>query len=214
MARTPDLPVCPSSARPSGAGSLPLDPAGTGDASGAPAGARAGWGILGGLSLRRLLLLPALGLVALALAAPVSAHRDPELGLVHEIDHMISDTNALRKDLGKRPFAVDRSYRELEDLGALDEVILLWSGRFETALKQSYWWDLCLCESGGNWSMKGRYHGGFSFHPRTWAAYRSKGLPKYAYLATPGEQIRVARKVRAAQGWEAWPECSRRIGLL
>jgi hypothetical protein len=149
---------------------------------------------------------------AFALAPPASAHRGA--GLVHEIDHMVSDTNALRRELGKPPLEVDLAYRELTDDGALLEVLDLWSERFDRALKKSYWWDLCLCESGGDWQMKNEYHGGLSFHPLTWAEFRSRGLPKYAYLATPGEQIRVARRVLADQGWEAWPACARKLGLL
>jgi hypothetical protein len=61
--------------------------------------------------------------------------------------------------------------------------------------------------------MKGAYQGGLSFHPGTWTAYRGKWLPKFAYQATPAEQIRVARKVLADQGWDAWPACSRKLGL-
>ena len=57
------------------------------------------------------------------------------------------------------------------------------------------------------------YHGGFSFHPMTWRDYRPDGLPKRAFLATPAEQIRVARLVLEDQGWEAWPACSKRFGL-
>jgi hypothetical protein len=132
---------------------------------------------------------------------------------VHEIDHLIWDTNALRREAGKPAFAADFAHRELTDEEALIAVYSFWAGRFDRALKRSYWWQLCLCESGGDWTMRNQYHGGLSFHPLTWAAYRPKGIPRYAYLATPGEQIRVARKVLADQGWDAWPTCSRRLGL-
>ncbi|MFN8185480.1 MAG: transglycosylase family protein [Gaiellales bacterium] len=141
------------------------------------------------------------------------AHRSPELGIVHEIGHMIKDTNLLRADNGKPPFPTDDSYLAASDTEVLSGILDLWSERFDRQLKKSFWWPLALCESGGNWAMKGKYHGGFSFHPLTWKEYRSKRLPKYAWQATPGEQIRVARKVQAAQGWEAWPYCSKKIGL-
>jgi hypothetical protein len=115
--------------------------------------------------------------------------------------------------MGKPPYETDYSYRALTDATALLDVYAFWSERFDRALKKSYWWPLCLCESGGDWAMKNRYHGGLSFLPATWAEYRPKGLPKYAYLATPGEQIRVGRRVLADQGWAAWPACSKKLGL-
>ena len=151
--------------------------------------------------------------VAAALAAPASAHRTDPLDLVHEIEHAIADTNNLREDRGLPGFPVDLTHQEATDEAVLLETLRLWNKRFNRNLKKSFWWELALCESDGNWSMKNEYHGGLSFHPRTWAAYRSKQLPKYAYLATPAEQIRVARKVKADQGWEAWPTCSLRAGL-
>lgn len=151
--------------------------------------------------------------IAATLAAPASAHRTDPLDHVHEIDHAVKDTNKLRGDRGLPAFRGDLAYRELTDEAALTETLRLWKKRFNRNLKKSFWWELALCESGGNWSMKNKYHGGLSFHPLTWKEYRSKRLPKYAYLATPAEQIRVARKVQADQGWEAWPTCSLRAGL-
>ncbi|MCC6224146.1 MAG: transglycosylase family protein [Thermoleophilia bacterium] len=165
--------------------------------------------------MNRTRLTSALVALALAatLAAPASAHRTDPVDYVHEIEHAIRDTNNLREDRDLPAFQVDLSYQELTDAEALLETLRLWNRRFNQNLKKSFWWELALCESGGNWSMKNAYHGGLSFHPGTWAAYRSKRLPKYAYLATPAEQIRVARRVQADQGWEAWPACSARIGL-
>jgi Transglycosylase-like domain len=150
---------------------------------------------------------------ALVAAAPASGHRLDAPGLVHEIDHAVKDANALRRDLGKPEFPVDLSYREGTDQAELAATLELWQTRFDKALKKSFWWRLALCESGGDWEMKGRYQGGFSFHRRTWAEYRGKWLPKFAYQATPAEQIRVARRVLADQGWDAWPACSRKLGL-
>ncbi len=150
---------------------------------------------------------------ALLAAAPAYGHRTDPPDLAHEIDHAIKDTNALRRDLGKPEFPVDLSYQESTDEAELAAMLELWQTRFDSALKKSFWWQLALCESGGNWQMKGSYQGGFSFHPLTWAEYRGKRLPKFAYQATPAEQIRVARKVVADQGWDAWPACSLELGL-
>ena len=148
--------------------------------------------------------------VALALPATGSAHRNDDV--VHRIDHMVDDTNRLLDEMGKQGYETDLSYQSLTDETALRAVLAEWRGRFKQALKKSYWWDLALCESGGNWKMNEDYHGGLSFHPLTWAAYRGS-LPRYAYNATSAEQIRVGRRVQADQGWEAWPYCSKKIGL-
>lgn len=126
---------------------------------------------------------------------------------------MIEDTNRLLAERGRDPYPDDGSYASIEGEAALREILATWRQRFNRALKKSYWWQLALCESGGNWKMQGTFHGGLSFHPGTWSAYRIKGLPRYAYQATPGEQIRVGRRVQRDQGWEAWPYCSAKIGL-
>ena len=57
------------------------------------------------------------------------------------------------------------------------------------------------------------YHGGLQFDARTWSAYRPEGFPALASEATREQQIEVAERVLARQGWGAWPACSRRLGL-
>jgi murein DD-endopeptidase MepM/ murein hydrolase activator NlpD len=77
-------------------------------------------------------------------------------------------------------------------------------------------WDaLALCEAGARWSYDGSsgFEGGLQFHPATWTAYRLPDDPEHAWEATREEQIAVARRVLAEQGWRAWPVCSRRLGL-
>jgi murein DD-endopeptidase MepM/ murein hydrolase activator NlpD len=77
-------------------------------------------------------------------------------------------------------------------------------------------WDaLSLCEAGGRWAYDGSsgFDGGLQFHPDTWTAYRLPAYPERAYEATRDQQIAVARRVLASQGWQAWPVCSRRLGL-
>ena len=61
------------------------------------------------------------------------------------------------------------------------------------------------------------FHGGLNFHPKTWswvAPMVGLGHIEFAYLATPQEQVRVAEKVRELQGFQAWPTCARKLGLL
>lgn len=77
-------------------------------------------------------------------------------------------------------------------------------------------WDaLARCESGGQWDINSGngYHGGLQFDPDTWGAYKPLGAPAHAYDATKAQQIQAARAVLKAQGWKAWPTCSRKLGL-
>jgi hypothetical protein len=73
-------------------------------------------------------------------------------------------------------------------------------------------WDrIAQCESGGKWntSTGNGYSGGLQFTPSTWRAYGGKGS---AHGASRGEQIAVAERVLASQGWGAWPSCSKKVG--
>lgn len=85
----------------------------------------------------------------------------------------------------------------------------------------SVWYRLAECESHGDWGYNPNtatwgsriFEGGLQFHPSTWDGYRPAGYPAAAYLATPAQQIAVAERVLAEQGWRAWPACSRKLGL-
>lgn len=75
------------------------------------------------------------------------------------------------------------------------------------------WRPLAQCESSGNWaSTAGYYEGGLQFAPFIWRAYGGLAFAAHAYQATPAEQIAIAVKVLAAQGWRAWPACSLKLG--
>lgn len=78
----------------------------------------------------------------------------------------------------------------------------------------SVWDRLAQCESGENWSINtgNGYSGGLQFHPTTYSSYKLDGYPSQAHHASREQQIEVAKKVLAAQGWGAWPACSRKIG--
>ena len=81
-----------------------------------------------------------------------------------------------------------------------------------TATSGSTWDSLAQCESGGNWSTNtgNGFSGGLQFTPQTWAAFGGTGSPQNASRA---QQIAVAEKVQASQGWGAWPACSAKLGL-
>jgi LysM repeat protein len=85
------------------------------------------------------------------------------------------------------------------------------SGR-SVAVGGSVWDRLARCESGGNWSINtgNGYAGGLQFSSGTWRANGGSGS---ANNASRAEQIRVAQRVLASQGWGAWPACSARLGL-
>ncbi|KQN84445.1 transglycosylase family protein [Arthrobacter sp. Leaf69] len=80
------------------------------------------------------------------------------------------------------------------------------------AAPASTWDSLAQCESGGNWGIStgNGYSGGLQFSPGTWAAYGGTGS---AASASREQQIAVAEKVRAGQGWGAWPACAAKLGL-
>jgi LysM repeat protein len=76
----------------------------------------------------------------------------------------------------------------------------------------SVWDSLAQCESSGNWGINSGngFAGGLQFSPSTWAAYGGTGS---AASASREQQIAVAEKVQASQGWGAWPSCAASLGL-
>lgn len=79
----------------------------------------------------------------------------------------------------------------------------------------STWLRLAACESGGDWQSASnpRYKGGLQFDSPTWARHGGLAYAWRADFATPTEQMLVAERTLNAQGWAAWPACSRRLGL-
>lgn len=83
------------------------------------------------------------------------------------------------------------------------------------AAPDSDWDRLAQCEAGGNWAINtgNGYQGGVQFSPSTWAAYGGTQYAPTANLATREQQIAIAEKTLAGQGWGAWPSCSAQLGL-
>jgi hypothetical protein len=71
------------------------------------------------------------------------------------------------------------------------------------------------CEASGDWhsASNPRYKGGLQFDPPTWARHGGLAFAWRADFATPEEQMIVAERTLNAQGWGAWPRCSRILGL-
>lgn len=114
---------------------------------------------------------------------------------------------------------------------------------FESAVEPDYdpvWDALADCESGNrdrngdviegtarwwygdpnyqhpSWGLT-LFHGGLQFLPATWNWVAPMVLddpPDYAWQATQVQQVQVAIRTQELQGWEAWPNCSKKIGLL
>ena len=84
-----------------------------------------------------------------------------------------------------------------------------------SAAPDSDWDRLAQCESGGNWHINtgNGYHGGLQFNPQTWQANGGGQFAATADQATREQQIVVAERVLASQGWGAWPACTSKLGL-
>lgn len=82
------------------------------------------------------------------------------------------------------------------------------------AAPESTWDRLARCESSGNWSINtgNGYYGGVQFAQSTWEGHGGTEYAPRADLASRKEQIAIAERVLANQGWGAWPTCSARIG--
>jgi len=79
------------------------------------------------------------------------------------------------------------------------------------AAPDNVWDRVAQCESGGNWNINtgNGFSGGLQFTPSTWRAFGGTGS---AHRASREQQIAVAERVLAAQGWNAWPVCSKKAG--
>jgi uncharacterized protein YabE (DUF348 family) len=77
------------------------------------------------------------------------------------------------------------------------------------------WDSIAQCESGGNWAIStgNGFSGGLQFHPQTWIGHGGGQYAPTAAQASREQQIAIAEKVQASQGWGAWPACTARLGL-
>ncbi len=75
------------------------------------------------------------------------------------------------------------------------------------------WWQLALCESGGNPSINtgNGYYGMYQFSLPTWYSVGGTGLPSEN---SAEEQTYRAQILQARSGWGQWPACAASLGLL
>lgn len=79
----------------------------------------------------------------------------------------------------------------------------------------SVWDTIAQCEATGNWAINtgNGFSGGLQFTDSTWAAFGGTAYAPQAWQASREQQIAVAEKVQAAQGWGAWPACTAKLGI-
>jgi hypothetical protein len=112
------------------------------------------------------------------------------------------------------PWTYLRSNRELPSLPP--------SASNSPAAPTSGVWDrLVRCEASGNWHANtgNGYYGGVQEDMAFWRNYGydvdhpGALMATRPDLATPGQQVIAAERGLKAQGWGAWPACSRALGL-
>ena len=82
------------------------------------------------------------------------------------------------------------------------------------AAPESTWDKLAECESSSNWGINtgNGYYGGVQFSQSTWEGFGGSEYASRADLASREQQIAIAERVLAGQGWGAWPTCSAQVG--
>ncbi|HEY0816272.1 MAG TPA: transglycosylase family protein [Pseudonocardia sp.] len=78
-------------------------------------------------------------------------------------------------------------------------------------------WDrVAQCESGGHWNINtgNGFFGGLQFTASTWRSFGGVQFAATPQQASREQQIVVAERVLAGQGWRAWPVCSRKAGAM
>jgi hypothetical protein len=85
-----------------------------------------------------------------------------------------------------------------------------------SAATDTVWDNVAHCESGGRWNINtgNGYSGGLQFAPRTWTGFGGAEFAQMAHQATREQQIMIAERVLAKQGWGAWPVCSHKAGAV
>ena len=76
------------------------------------------------------------------------------------------------------------------------------------------WRALAACESSLNpeaLNPTGKYRGLFQFDNRSWEWVGGSGDPARASIR---EQYKRAKLLHEKQGWNAWPQCSRKLGYI
>jgi len=81
------------------------------------------------------------------------------------------------------------------------------------AVTPDTWAKLRMCESSGNYAVNtgNGYYGAYQFNLATWQGLGYSGLPSNA---APAVQDQAAQRLYDSRGWEPWPACSAKLGLV
>jgi len=81
------------------------------------------------------------------------------------------------------------------------------------AVTPDTWAQLRQCEAGGNYAINtgNGYYGAYQFSAGTWHGLGYPGLPSDA---APAVQDAAAAQLYQARGWQPWPGCSAKLGLV
>ncbi|GAA4708663.1 resuscitation-promoting factor protein RpfA [Pseudonocardia yuanmonensis] len=114
----------------------------------------------------------------------------------------------------RKPSTAGRTIARTALAGAVAGAPLVVLAPSANAATDATWDRVAQCESGGNWSINtgNGYSGGLQFAAQTWRGFGGTAYAPAAHQATRAQQIAVAEKVLAKQGWGAWPVCSRKAG--
>lgn len=114
----------------------------------------------------------------------------------------------------RAPSTTGRTIARTALAGAVAGAPLLAAAPAANAAPDSVWDRVAQCESSGNWNINtgNGFFGGLQFTSSTWRAFGGGQFADSANNATREQQIVVAEKVLAGQGWGAWPVCSRKAG--
>jgi uncharacterized protein YabE (DUF348 family) len=133
---------------------------------------------------------------------------EPEPEVEEETTSSSSQKTEKRESDTKSNRSSERSSTESSDSGN--------TGASAPAAASGGVWDrLAQCESGGNWSINtgNGFSGGLQFTKSTWLAFGGGKYAPVAHQATREQQIDIAKKVQAGQGWGAWPACTSKLGI-
>ncbi len=111
--------------------------------------------------------------------------------------------------------SIKRAAVAVTTVGAAAAVPLIGSAGVADAAPASAWNAVAACESSGDWHINtgNGFYGGLQFTQSTWDGFGGQAYASRADFATPEQQMAIANKVLAGQGWGAWPVCSQKAGV-
>ncbi len=113
----------------------------------------------------------------------------------------------------RKPSTTRKTIARGVSVGVIASTAALAAALPANAATDATWNRVAQCESSGNWHINtgNGYYGGLQFKQSTWVAYGGLKYAPRADLATKEQQIAVAERTLAGQGWRAWT-CAAMVG--